>query len=42
MRERRAQLDDALVERVLVDGADKARAVASKTLSDVRAAMGMY
>lgn len=41
MRERRSQLDDAAIERILRDGADRARAVASQTLSEVRAAMGM-
>lgn len=41
MRERRAQLDDAMIEQILKDGAERARAFASKTLAEVRAAMGM-
>jgi tryptophanyl-tRNA synthetase len=42
VRERYAELrsDEAGLERVLAEGADKARAIASVTLADVRAAMG--
>jgi tryptophanyl-tRNA synthetase len=39
MRERRAQLDDATVEEILKDGAERARTVAAQTMSEVRAAM---
>jgi len=42
MRERRAQLDDATIEDILRHGAEKARATASATMAEVRAAMGMY
>jgi len=42
MRERRAQIDDATIEDILNDGADRAREVASKTMQEVRAAMGIY
>jgi tryptophanyl-tRNA synthetase len=42
MRERRAQLDDATIEAILKDGAERARAVASATMAEVRAAMGIY
>ena len=42
MRARRAQLDDGTIESILKDGARKAREVASATLGEVRAAMGMW
>jgi tryptophanyl-tRNA synthetase len=42
MRERRAEIDDADLVDILRDGADRARAVASDTLSHVRSAMGLY
>jgi len=43
VRERYAELrpDEAALEDVLAEGADKARAIASRTLADVRAAMGV-
>ncbi len=41
MRERRAQLDDATIEEILARGAEKARAVASATMDEVRDAMGL-
>jgi len=41
MRERRAQLDDATIEKILRDGAERARGFAAKTMAEVRAAMGM-
>jgi tryptophanyl-tRNA synthetase len=43
MRERRAELesDPGYVDRVLADGATKAREVASKTMSRVRSAVGL-
>ena len=43
VRERYAGLrpDEAALEDVLAEGADKARAIASRTLADVRAAMGV-
>lgn len=41
MRERRAQIDDGMIEEILKDGAERARAVASRTMAEVRAAMGM-
>lgn len=41
MRERRKQLDDAGIEDILRDGADRARAVASATMDEVREAMGL-
>jgi len=43
VRERYAELrpDEAALEAALVAGADKARAIASDTLADVRAAMGV-
>lgn len=41
MRERRSQLDDATTEDVLRDGAERAREVASATLAEVKAAMGL-
>jgi tryptophanyl-tRNA synthetase len=39
VRERRASLDPATVDRILADGEEKARAVAAGTLADVKAAM---
>jgi tryptophanyl-tRNA synthetase len=39
MRERRAQLDDGAIREILRDGAARARAVASQTMTEVRAAM---
>lgn len=42
MRERRAQITDGDIEEILKSGADKARAVASDTMTQVRAAMGLY
>ncbi|AIE83451.1 tryptophan--tRNA ligase [Fimbriimonas ginsengisoli] len=42
MRQRRAQLDDATIEGILADGAIRAREVAQATMSEVRAAMGIY
>lgn len=42
IRERRAQLDDATIEEILRNGAEKARAVASATLAEVKEAMGLY
>jgi tryptophanyl-tRNA synthetase len=43
VRERYAELraDEAQLERILADGAEKARAIASDTLLDVREAMGV-
>ncbi len=41
-RERRSQLDDATIEDILRDGAERAREVASATMAEVRDAMGMY
>lgn len=41
MRDRRAELDDDMVRDILKAGADKAREVASQTMSEVRAAMGL-
>jgi tryptophanyl-tRNA synthetase len=43
VRERYASLraDEAALERILEQGADKARAIASDTLMDVREAMGV-
>jgi tryptophanyl-tRNA synthetase len=43
VRERYQELraDDAEIERALATGADKARAIASETLKDVRHAMGV-
>lgn len=41
IRERRAQLDDGTIESILTQGAEEAREVASQTLSEVRAAMGL-
>lgn len=40
MRERRAQLDDATIEEILRDGAERAHAVAAETMKEVKAAMG--
>jgi tryptophanyl-tRNA synthetase len=42
IRARRAEIDDATVEAILRDGAERARAVASDTMREVRAAMGLY
>jgi tryptophanyl-tRNA synthetase len=42
MRERRAQLDDATIEKILKDGAEKAREIAAATLAEVKSAMGMF
>jgi len=42
MRERRASIDDDAIESILRRGADEAREVASATMAEVRAAMGMY
>jgi tryptophanyl-tRNA synthetase len=39
LRERRRDLDDAAIEEVLRDGADRAREVAAATIAEVRAAM---
>ena len=39
IRERRAQIDPQTVERILADGAERAREVAATTLADVKAAM---
>lgn len=41
MRERRALLDDAMVEDILRDGARRAREVAGATMNEVRSAMGL-
>ena len=41
IRERRRALDDATIEDILRDGAERARAVAADTMSRVRAAMGL-
>lgn len=41
IRERRAQLDDATVEQILLEGADQAREFASRTMDEVRKAMGL-
>lgn len=41
MRERRAQLEDGEIDRILADGADRARAVASETMRQVKNAMGL-
>jgi len=40
IRQRRAELDDATITDILRDGAERARAVASATLTEVKAAMG--
>lgn len=42
LRQRRAMVDDAMIEDVLRRGAEEARGVAADTLARVRAAMGMY
>jgi tryptophanyl-tRNA synthetase len=39
IRERRAQLDDETIRAILADGRERARAVASTTMDEVRAAM---
>ncbi len=43
MRERYAELraDEPALERALAEGAGKAQAIASRTLEDVRQAMGL-
>lgn len=41
IRERRAAIDPASLEEILEDGAERAREVASKTMEEVRAAMGL-
>lgn len=41
IRARRAELDDATIEAILKDGAERARAVASDTMARVREAMGL-
>ncbi|MEZ5163340.1 MAG: hypothetical protein R2688_06230, partial [Fimbriimonadaceae bacterium] len=41
MRERRAQLDDGEIDRILADGAERARAVAEETMRQVKNAMGL-
>jgi tryptophanyl-tRNA synthetase len=41
VRERRASIDPAGVDRILIDGASRARDVARGTLADVKAAMGI-
>ena len=43
VRERYTELrdDEAELERILASGAEKARAIASATLADVRGAMGV-
>jgi tryptophanyl-tRNA synthetase len=41
MRERRAKLDDGAVREILRQGAEKASAVASATMAEVRDAMGL-
>ncbi|RYG24063.1 tryptophan--tRNA ligase [bacterium] len=41
IRARRAELDDAAIEEILRDGAERARAVASDTMDKVRSAMGL-
>jgi tryptophanyl-tRNA synthetase len=42
MRERRAQLDDGSIEQILKEGAEKASAVASGTMAEVKEAMGIF
>ncbi len=42
IRERRALLDDAAIEEILCRGAEEARGFASKTLAEVKSAMGMF
>ena len=39
MRQRRAQLDDGAIERILSQGADEARDFAARTVAEVKAAM---
>lgn len=39
IRERRASLDDGTIAEILRDGAERARAIASQTMAEVRAAM---
>ncbi len=41
IRRRRAELDDATIEDILRDGAERARAVAADTMAQVREAMGL-
>ena len=41
MRERRKSIDDATIEAILRKGAEEARAFASKTMEEVREAMGL-
>lgn len=41
IRDRRKQLDDGAIEEILRDGAEKAREVASATMSEVREAMNL-
>jgi tryptophanyl-tRNA synthetase len=41
MRYEELRPDEARLERVLAEGADKARTIASATLHDVRQAMGV-
>jgi tryptophanyl-tRNA synthetase len=42
MRERRAGIDDDMIEGILRRGAEEAREVASATMAEVRSAMGIY
>ena len=42
IRERRAQLDDATIEEILIRGAAEAREVAQQTMQEVREAMGLW
>lgn len=42
IRVRRSQISDSDIEEILTKGAEKARAVASKTLADVKSAMNLY
>jgi tryptophanyl-tRNA synthetase len=42
MRERRALITDGDIEEILASGAEKARAVASETMIQVRSAMGLF
>jgi tryptophanyl-tRNA synthetase len=42
IRQRRAELDDATIEEILTRGAEKAREVASATMREVKAAMGLW
>jgi tryptophanyl-tRNA synthetase len=41
LRERRAQIDEASLESILLEGAERAREVAAATMINVRAAMGI-